>query len=339
MNVAHDLVLSAYIPSTTPLFVHLVSGLGTIPSPPPLLPNFPLQTFSSNAPSHFPTAAAAAFTNTITHPSVPLVPSIYTATQPLSESPHFPDLPLIPAKLVSKILRWEYTDPSMLLPDQLQSLSSSANSVNEASIVVLPSATWETQRRERRQIPDIATWVQLFSTYMLILAQRYPNSLTDLIQYQLLLVKQARKFRYPSWLYYDTEFRKAASSDRSLSWAAVHPQIYALAFTNQGLPTAWCPICTVDNGQHTYDCPNFGGQIKPSSKPFTSSWSTPPLKKPRQTVDHCILYNQFDGQCRFGKQCRYPHRCASCGTLGHPMRNCPNPRAIHSRPFLSQPRP
>ena len=169
---------------------------------------------------------------------------------------------------------------SMLLPDQLQSLSSSVNSVNEASIVVLPSATWETQRRKRRQIPDIATWVQLFSTYMLILAQRYPNSLTDLIQYQLLLVKQARKFRYPSWLYYDTEFRKAAFAGRSLSWAAVHPQIYALAFTNQGLPTAWCPICTVDNGQHTYDCPNFGGQVKPFSKPFTSSWSTPPLKRP-----------------------------------------------------------
>ena len=130
-----------------------------------------------------------------------------------------------------------------------------------------------------------------------------------------------------------------ATSDKSISWATVNPQIYALAFTNQGLPSAWYPICTIDNGHHTYDCPNFGAQARPSPpKPSPSlTTSTQPLKRPRMAVDHCILYNQFDGHCCFGKQCKYIHECASCGVYGHPMRRCPSrrqPGATNQHPLL-----
>ena len=145
-----------------------------------------------------------------------------------------PDIPPLPGKLVEKILAWEYTDLSELLPDQLRAYDSPASN-QDAKIVLLPQQTWETQRRKRRQIIDIASWIHVYSTYMLIISSRFPEALPDLIAYQLLIVKQAKRFRYPSWLYYDIEFRKWAAATKTKEWAHINSEIYTLAFTGQGL--------------------------------------------------------------------------------------------------------
>ena len=102
-----------------------------------------------------------------------------------------PDIPPLPGKLVEKILAWEYTDLSELLPDQLRAYDSPASN-QDAKIVLLPQQTWETQRRKRRRIIDIASWIHVYSTYMLIISSRFPEALPDLIAYQLLIVKQAK---------------------------------------------------------------------------------------------------------------------------------------------------
>ncbi len=120
-----------------------------------------------------------------------------------------------------------------------------------AQIFLFPQRSWE---KRKRQIIDIATWVQLYSTYILILSSRHPQALPELIAYQLFIVKAAKKFRYPSWLYYDTEYRKWAATTH---WSTINTQLYSLAFTGQGNPVSWCPICQVDGGNHTFDCPRY----------------------------------------------------------------------------------
>lgn len=336
----HYLLLIIATPYT---YFHTTASTTVTHHPPPLVPHFPLPTFpASSLPVTFPAFTAPAATSTLATSS--LLSSRGLLSEPSTYlAMHFPDLPPIPEKLISRITSRTYFDLSLLLPDQLQSAAFQAqSSANETNLVVLPSATWETQRRKKRQIPDIATWVQLFCTYTLILASKHPDSFPDLVSYQLLIVKQARKFRYPSWLYYDIEFRKNAAATRNPSWARVNPEIYALAFTNQGLPTSWCPACTVDNGTHTFDCPYFllGDSTKLASNPVQPStsklpsFSGPPPKKPRQTVEHCILYNQHNGNCRFGISCKYPHKCAKCGSMGHPMISCPSRNIL---PLLRSP--
>ena len=214
------------------------------------------------------------------------------------------------------------------------------------SLVILPESAYSTQRRKRRQIPDIATWVQVYTIYMLVLATSVPDQLPELIAYQLLIAQHSRRFEYPSWLRYDMEFRQWAAMNNYLTWSQIHPQYYAFAFTAQGKTSAWCPICYTDGGTHTYDCPKFSLNninarpsmfpsqqllslyIQPKSlpprvpPPQHPTAPVPPIKRARP--DYCILYKKFSGTCPYGEHCRFPHRCALCGRAGHPVASCPS---------------
>ena len=216
----------------------------------------------------------------------------------------------------------------------------SSGAAVSSSVVILLESSYHTNHRKKRQITDIATWVQVFSAYMLVLATKHPE---ELISYQLLIVQQSQKFRYPSWLRYDIDFRTWAAQTGTRSWSQINPQCYALAFTGQGSSSQWCPICFIDGGSHTIDCPNFtlptptqylSSQLPspqsrqvptrpPPHRPLLSSPSQlPPPKRPQ--FDHCILYNKQDGNCPYGRDCKYAHCCSHCKNPGHPITRCPN---------------
>ena len=112
------------------------------------------------------------------------VPSL--AVRPLATKTHlspFPGTPPLPTKVIEKILSHEYIELADLLPEQLHLSTTSIYN----SLVILPESAYSTQRRKRRQIPDIGTWVQVYSVYMLVLATFVPNKLPELIAYQLLI--------------------------------------------------------------------------------------------------------------------------------------------------------
>ncbi len=244
----------AYHP--TPYTANLSLG-----EPPPPDAHSPTGTIDSGMPSAatlgLPTFQADSSPTMLLPPSAsirppPLVPTHPTALPPAPTTnplAGFPDIPTIPPKLLDTILSWQYTDLSELLPDQLRSSSSTT----DQQIVLFPQRSWESQKKRKRQIIDIATWVQLYSTYILILSSRHPQALPELIAYQLFIVKAAKKFRYPSWLYYDTEYQKWAAATHCQEWSTINTQLYSLAFTEQGNPVSWCPICQVDGGNHTFD--------------------------------------------------------------------------------------
>ena len=175
------------------------------------------------------------------------------------------------------------------------------------------------------------------ATYMLIISSRFPEALPDLIAYQLLIIKQAKRFRYPSWLYYDIEFRKWAAATKTKEWAHINSEIYTLAFTGQGTVISWCPTCQVDRGNLTYDCPNYSSSnfslpipkpptAPPASQP--SPYQKPaaalrPLPAKKGKLEHFILYNKNNGACPYGYGCSFIHKCSYCGMLGHPVGSCP----------------
>ena len=193
--------------------------------------------------------------------------------------------------------------------------------------MVLPQALYDTQRRKKRLIPDISTWVQVYSTYMLVLAAHSPEQALELIAYKLLIVWHSQKFEYPSWLQYDSEYRQWAAANQCRSWSQIHPQIYAYAFTAHGKASTWCPTCQVDGGSHTFDCPRFlppnacpSPLLIPPRQPPLNKSHPPPPTRPRP--DYCILYNKNHGSCPY-RDCKYTHRCAYCNQTGHPVSSCP----------------
>ena len=62
----------------------------------------------------------------------------------------------------------------------------------------------------------------------------------------------AKRFKYPSWLFYDVEYRKWAAIHHIRNWSTTNPELYSLAFTGQALAINWCPICQVEGSNHTY---------------------------------------------------------------------------------------
>ena len=242
---------------------------------------------------------------------------------------------------MQKITNYEYVDLPDLLPDQL--LSNSTSSTD--TVVVLPESAYATHRKKKRQIGDIATWVQVYSTYMLVLGSSSPHLLPDLIAYQLLIVQHSKKFEYPSWLRYDVDFRQWAAANNCHTWSQIHPQFYAFAFTAQGKAFGWCPICYSDGSSHTYDCPRFSAPHTfpthlPTPRTNFRPYPAPPLPPPpawqspeksglprppppkRPSPEHYILYNKYHGNCPYGDRCTKTHMCAHCRRPGHPVSRC-----------------
>ena len=58
-----------------------------------------------------------------------------------------------------------------------------------------------------------------------------PDHISELMAYQLEIVKCVKKYKWPSWVIYNTNFRQAANTP-GLSWASIEPGIYSQCFTN-----------------------------------------------------------------------------------------------------------
>ena len=156
--------------------------------------------------------------------------------------------------------------------------------------------------QSRKIIPNLATWIQCFSIYAATLsAKRMPQ----LMAYQTIIAKASQRYRWPSWVVYDQNFRKEAAGNPHQSWARVDPSIYAQCFTGQAISNEnWCTRCQcLDHA--TSSCP-----YRPRKKPWNSVGGTALQGKQEQPI--CIKYNKFNGDCKFGKECRYLHVCSSC---------------------------
>ena len=75
-------------------------------------------------------------------------------------------LPVVPAKLVKRILRGEYVDMSELLSDNLEAERRRALSeMGESG-----------PRVSRREVPDLLSWLKCFILYAAIVASQYPGT-------------------------------------------------------------------------------------------------------------------------------------------------------------------
>ncbi len=76
--------------------------------------------------------------------------------------------------------------------------------------------------------------------------------------YQALIAKASKKFKWPSWVVYDQNFRQDAAGNPDLPWAKVDSSLYAQCFTGQeALRESWCSKCQGLDHQSA-ECPPMG---------------------------------------------------------------------------------
>lgn len=227
-------------------------------------------------------------------------------------------LAALPKKIVEKIEANEYVDFSDLPPAKGKGRSMSQTF--EGQVVVVQAADL---LQSRKLIPDLATWLQCFALFTAAVARKKPERIADLMAYSTIVARASQKYRWPSWVIYDQNFRLEVAGNTSQSWAKVDPSIYAQCFTGQAVsPENWCTQC--QGLDHTSArCP-----YRPPKRSWGAAFGQAPAPappRPSQPTANgatCFKYNKYNGDCRYGKQCRFAHICSSCGGPRDPAQRC-----------------
>ena len=110
----------------------------------------------------------------------------------------------IPPMLVSRILSGAFIELSELLP---QNFGSS---------------------RQRMSDLDILSWVECFNIYILVMTTFRPYRARDLLEYQALIIRTAKRFGGRAWSQYDRAFRREAEVNNLQDWSVVRTDLYNL---------------------------------------------------------------------------------------------------------------
>ena len=148
-------------------------------------------------------------------------------------------LAALPRKLVEKIQANEYIDFNDLPP--AKGRSRVLSQMLEGQVILVQSADLV---QSRKMIPDLATWLQCYSLYVVVVAGKQPERIPELMAYQSLIARASTRYKWPAWLVYDQNFRQEAANNPLQSWAKVDPSIYTQCFTDQGFTSEnWCDQC------------------------------------------------------------------------------------------------
>ncbi|KAK2547342.1 hypothetical protein P5673_032746 [Acropora cervicornis] len=138
---------------------------------------------------------------------------------PLLDQPFIvgPGFSPVPAKLVAQIVAGKYIDLSDLLAVNLVQREPEPQLLFDGRLVLTSQL-----KKQRRRIKDIASWMEAFAIFSLILASHFPNCWKDLMQYQLLILRTYRHFSGRVWLEYDQAFREHAAASRLTDWSSMN---------------------------------------------------------------------------------------------------------------------
>ena len=223
-------------------------------------------------------------------------------------------LPVIPGKLVKRILKGDFVDMAELLKDNAE-MERRRLRAGESS---------HGQRQSRREIPDFNSWLHCFSLYAAVVGSKYPQKCKDLWAYQAMMIAEHRKCGGRGWLLYDSAFRQQIVSLEEAKFATINQSLYATTFLAYGSRGQFCTRCMMsDHSQE--DCamhPNRALPMVQFREAMSGSGSrreereSPARKKARRGA--CYAWN--DGKC-VGPHCRFEHVCSQCGG-DHRRPNC-----------------
>ena len=207
--------------------------------------------------------------------------------------------------LEDKILRGEYVDFTLLLPDSIAHPPPQSPSVQlqvEDSAPGSFTAPVTMVRRKKPVIDNFHKWLDAYTSYMLVIVAAFPRRALELVKYQQIISKAVSQFKGLAWLAYDEQFRRRAAYDLTLSWDVVDMELWTITFT--GLAKPHCFICS-SHYHNQADCPKADPARRPN----------------RGGTACCFAFNKPTGCSR--RPCQFAHICSRCRSPAHALPNCP----------------
>ncbi len=176
----------------------------------------------------------------------------------------------LPKRTLERMRAGEYIDFAELPP--AKGKGRLVSNALEGQVIVVQAADL---LQSRKIIPDFATWVQCFGLYATAIATHQPERLPDLMAYQGTIARCSLKYKWPSWVVYDQNFRQEAAGNAGQPRARVDPSMYAQCFTGQEISGEnWCRKCqSLDHNcpysrKRSWNAANAGGtSYTPSRSP------------------------------------------------------------------------
>ena len=229
-------------------------------------------------------------------------------------------LPVVPERLVKKILRGEFVDMAELLKDNIE--------VERRRLA--SGDTLQGPRLGRREMPDFESWLQCFSAYAAVVTSKYPQKARELWAYQATMIAEHRKCGGRGWLLYDMAFRQQITSLEATDFSRINQSLYSTTFLAYGGRGQFCVRCMMSD--HTQEeC-----ALNPSRALPVVHWRDPgagPSRRedfePRRRGSRgaCFAFN--DGRCT-SPYCRFEHVCSRCG--GNHRKSACRPRTRDNLP-------
>ena len=144
--------------------------------------------------------------------------------------------------LKDKILRGEFIDFIFLLPDsltqpQIPELQLRLDDLSPGSF----SSPLSMVRKRKPVIDTFHTWLDAYTTYMLVIVAAYPRRSIELLKFQQIISREETQFQGLAWVSYNEQFRRRAENDLSLSWDQVDLDLWTVLFS--GLAKPHCLTC------------------------------------------------------------------------------------------------
>ena len=145
------------------------------------------------------------------------------------------------------------------------------------------------------KIASFGRWEQAFRVYAAIYTAANPHRGSEIYQYIHSINCAAMSFQWDNVAAYDYQFRKDMEAYPQRSWAKTNTQLWSLCMRDS-LPT---------RGQGGS---NTGG------------------RKTGELRDICCWRHNRNQCKKSAKDCKFEHRCSSCGSFNHIYLNCPKRR-------------
>ena len=135
-------------------------------------------------------------------------------------------LPSIPKKLLAKIRNWEFVE---LLPTSSPTEATTSSGVPAARFSLFPGC--EIVSHKKKQISDIADWMQAFAVYTAALVSEHPSATLEMLAYMVTIIKASQQYDGLYWRAYDTNYRLTAAASGNRHWSRLDTDLFTRFFT------------------------------------------------------------------------------------------------------------
>ena len=212
------------------------------------------------------------------------------------------------ANLFAKIERGEYVDLEKLLP-RPKGGSNAAEPRSELIFregrpVIVPHVD------KSRTISSVRRWEQAFRVYAAIYSQANPCRSAEIWQYVFVINTAAASYIWNDVAEYDYAFRQMMASNPMRSWSKIYNQMWNICLNEK----------VVRQGFNNSNFRTSGGHAQNSQQGNSKNGNTKGGKSPG--FKNCWRFNKGI-DCKYGSNCKYPHRCSFCDVSSHGLNTCP----------------